>query len=156
MEPKPGVVDRLNNVLTVELTAINQYFVQSEMVRNWGYGRLADKFREISLSEMKDAQELIERILLFEGLPNMQRLNNVRIGENVLEDLQLNLEAELGAIATLREGVEHCMQVGDYATRLVFEEMIRDEETHVDWLETQLDTVRQIGIENYLAQQLHG
>ena len=155
MEAKPGVVERLNNVLTVELTAINQYFVQSEMVRNWGFERLADKFREISMSEMKDAQELIQRILLFDGLPNMQRLNTVRVGENVLEDLQLNLEAELGAIATLREGVEHCMEVGDYATRSIFEEMIRDAETHVDWLETQLDAVRQVGVENYLAQQLY-
>jgi bacterioferritin len=155
MEPQPGVVDRLNSVLTVELTAINQYFIHAEMARNWGYERLAEKYRDISLAEMKDTQELIRRILLFDGLPNMQRLNQVMVGEDAAEQLQLNLQAEMGAIATLREGVEHCMQVGDYATRLYFEEMIRDEEEHVDWLETQLEAVRQLGLENYLAQQLH-
>src|SRR5215211_6787520 len=104
MQPKPGIVEHLNDVLTVELTAINQYFVQSEMVRNWGFHRLADKFREISMSEMKDAQVLIERILFFEGLPNMQRLNSVNVGESVLENLQLNLEAEKNAISVLEAG----------------------------------------------------
>ncbi len=155
MEPKPGVVDYLNQVLTVELTAVNQYFLQSEMVRNWGFERLAEKFRSISMAEMVDTQHLIQRILLFDGLPNLQRLNSVRVGENVLENLELNHAFELEAIAVLHAGIEHCTAVGDPATRSIFEEMTLDEEKHVDWLETQLSIVRELGINGYLQQQMH-
>ena len=155
MEAKPGVLDLLNTTLTIELTAINQYFVQAEMVKNWGYQRLAHHLRGSSLSEMKDTQELIAHIVYLEGVPNMQRLNQVRVGETVLENLQIDLELEVQAVENLRTGIAHCASVGDFTTRHMLEEMIAEEETHVDWLETQLEAIRQIGIENYLAQQLH-
>ena len=154
MEAKPGVVDFLNKALTTELTAINQYFVQSEMCRNWGYDRLADKLRATSMEEMEDTQELIKRVLFLDGIPNMQRLNQVQVGENVVEHLQLDLELELAAAADLREGIAHCTQVGDFNTRAMFEEMLKGEEEHVDYFETQLETIRQIGVENWLAQHL--
>lgn len=154
MQAKPGVIDRLNTVLTIELTAINQYFVQSEMCRNWGYERLADKLRHSSMSEMKDAPGIIAHILYLEGIPNMQRLNQVRVGENVLEHLQLDLQLEIEAVEALREAITHCQSVGDYTTRKKFEDMIADEETHIDWIENQLEAIRQIGLELYLSQQL--
>ena len=154
MDAKPGVVEFLNKALTTELTAINQYFVQSEMCRNWGYDKLADKLRATSMEEMEDTQELIKRILFLEGVPNMQRMNQVRVGENVLEHLQIDLELELAAAADLREGIAHCTEVGDFATRAMFEEMLKGEEEHVDYFETALETIAQIGLENWLAQQL--
>ena len=154
MQAKPGVIDRLNTILTIELTAINQYFVQSEMCRNWGYDRLAEKFRHSSMSEMKDAPGIIAHILYLEGVPNMQRLNQVRVGENVLEHLQLDLQLEIEAVEALREAITHCQSVGDYTTRKMFEDMIADEETHIDWIENQLEAINQIGLELYLSQQL--
>ncbi len=154
MQAKPGVIDRLNTILTIELTAINQYFVQSEICRNWGYDRLAEKFRHSSMSEMKDAPGIIAHILYLEGVPNMQRLNQVRVGENVLEHLQLDLQLEIEAVEALREAITHCQSVGDYTTRKMFEDMIADEETHIDWIENQLEAINQIGIELYLSQQL--
>ena len=154
MQAKEGVVDRLNTILTIELTAINQYFVQSEMCRNWGYDRLAEKLRHSSMSEMKDAPGIIAHILYLEGVPNMQRLNQVRVGENVLEHLQLDLQLEIEAVEALREAITHCQNVGDYTTRKMFEDMIADEETHIDWIENQLEAINQIGIELYLSQQL--
>jgi bacterioferritin len=155
MQAKPGVVDFLNRHLTVELTAINSYFLQSAMAKNWGYGRLASKFRELSMAEMKDSEELIDHILYLEGLPNLQRLNDLAIGETILECLQVDLEAEKAAVALLAEAIAHCEQVGDYTTRDILTEMIRDEEEHVDWFETQLETIDQIGLQLYLSQQLH-
>ncbi len=155
MQAKEGVVELLNQILTIDLTAINQYFVHAEMCRNWGYDRLYHKLRESSIDEMKDAQRIIEHILYLEGMPNLQRLGTVRVGENAQEDLQLNLESERNAVATFTTAIAHCAQVGDYTTRGILEEMVRDEEEHIDWLETQLETIRQIGLENYLAQQIH-
>ena len=155
MEAKPGVIDVLNRALTTELTAINQYFVQAEMCKNWGYERLHEKLRATSMEEMEDTQELIARILYLDGIPNMQRLNQVRVGENVLEHLEIDLELELAAAADLREGIAHCAQVGDFNTRRMFEKMLEGEEEHVDYFETQLETIRQIGIDNYLAQQVY-
>jgi bacterioferritin len=154
VQAKPGVIDRLNTILTIELTAINQYFVQSEICRNWGYDRLAEKFRHSSMSEMKDAPGIIAHILYLEGVPNMQRLNQVRVGENVLEHLQLDLQLEIEAVEALREAITHCQSVADYTTRKMFEDMIADEETHIDWIENQLEAINQIGIELYLSQQL--
>ena len=154
MQAKPGVIDRLNTILTIELTAINQYFVQSEICRNWGYDRLAEKFRHSSMSEMKDAPGIIAHILYLEGVPNMQRLNQVRVGETVLEHLQLDLQLEIEAVEALREAITHCQSVGDYTTRKMFEDMIADEETHIDWIENQLEAINQIGLELYLSQQL--
>ncbi len=154
MEAKPGVLERLNDLLTIELTAINQYFVQAHMMRDWGYDGLYKKLWAFSRSEMDDAQDLVEHILYLEGLPNVQRLNLVRIGETPLECLELDLTSEREAVEALREVIAHCQEVGDFTSRAKAEAMIADEETHVDWLETQLETVRQIGIERYLAEQL--
>ena len=154
MKAKDGVVDRLNNILTIELTAINQYFVQAEMCKNWGFERLYNKFREISTDEMKDTEHLIRHILYLEGLPNLQRMNQVLVGESVQEDLELDLQSEQNAVEVVTEAITHCAQVGDYTTRGMLEEMVRSEEEHVDWLETQLETINQIGIELYLNQQI--
>ncbi len=154
MRAKEGVVDRLNAILTIDLTAINQYFVQSEMVRNWGFERSAEKLREASMDEMRDAQKLVRHILYLEGLPNLQRLGPIKIGESVAENLQLDLETEVSALETLTETITHCEQVGDFGTREILEDMVREEEEHVDWLETQQETIRQVGIEHYLAQNI--
>ena len=154
MKAREGVVDLLNTALTTELTAVNQYFLAAKMCANWGFARLHDRFRALSFEEMKDTEELIEHILYLEGLPNMQRLNQVRVGEAVPELLQAGLDLERGAVEFLRGAIEHCDPVGDYTTRGKFEEMIQDEETHVDWFETQLETVRLVGLENYLSQQI--
>lgn len=155
MKAKEGVIQRLNDILTIELTAINQYFIHSEMANNWGFQRLAARFRANSLSEMEDAQHLIRHILYLEGVPNLQRLNQVMVGESVQEDLELNLTAEKNAVDALAEAITHCAAAGDFTTRSILEGMIREEEEHVDWLETQLETINQIGLELYLSQQLH-
>lgn len=155
MQAAEGVLDQLNRFLTIELTAINQYFVQAEMCKNWGYERLHRRLREISMSEMQDAQRLISHILYLDGVPNMQRMNQVQVGETVRENLELDLAAEYGAVAGLREAIAHCVTVGDFNTRSIFEEMLRDEEEHVDWFETQLTAIEQVGLERYLAQQLY-
>lgn len=155
MKAKQGVLDYLNMILTNELTAINQYFLHAEMLENWGFRRLHHRLRELSIAEMKDAQHLVGHILYLEGLPNMQRLGTVQVGETPLEHLQLDLQQEHAAVETLREAIAHCAQVGDFTTRHMLEEMVRDEETHINWLETQLETIRQIGLERYLAEQIH-
>jgi bacterioferritin len=155
MKAKEGVIDYLNQMLTIELTAINQYFVQAAMINNWGYERLGARIRDLSLDEMRDAERLINHILYLEGVPNMQRLGQVRVGENVRECLEADLESEYNAVRTLAAAIAHCTQVGDYTTRNIFEEMIREEEQHIDWFETQLETIRQVGLENYLTQQIH-
>lgn len=154
MQARPGVIDRLNAILTIELTAINQYFVQAEICRNWGYERLYEKFHHSSLEEMKDTQAIIAHILYLEGVPNMQRMDQVMVGETVLEHMQLNLELERKAVDTLREAISHCRDVEDYTTRKMFEEMIASEESHIDWIENQLEAINQIGLELYLSQQL--
>ncbi len=156
MKAKEGVVELLNQILTIDLTAINQYFLHAEMCRHWGYERLYDKLRDSSIAEMKDAQRIIEHILYLEGMPNLQRLGTVRVGENVQEHLQLDLEAERNAVTTFTTAIAHCARVEDYTTRNILEEMVRDEEEHIDWLETQLETIEQVGLQNYLAQHIHG
>lgn len=155
MKAKEGVVDRLNKILTIDLTAINQYFIQSEMCKNWGFNRMAHSLRSVSFDEMKDSQHLIEHILYLEGVPNLQRLNQVKVGESVLEDLQLDLQSEKEAVEALTEAITHCMKVEDYTTRSLFEGMVRSEEEHIDWLETQLETINIVGLELYLNQQIH-
>ena len=156
MKAKDGVVERLNNILTIELTAINQYFVQAEMCKNWGFDRVHDHFRSNSMEEMEDAQHLIRHILYLEGVPNVQRLNQVMVGESVQEDLELDLQAEQGAVDTLNEAIAHCASVGDFTTRSILEHMVRSEEEHVDWIETQLETIKIIGVDLYLNQQIRG
>ena len=155
MKAKDGVIDHLNNLLTIELTAINQYFVQAEMCKNWGFERLYKRFRDVSLEEMEDAQHLIQHILYLEGVPNLQRLNQVMVGETVMEDLELDLQAEMNAVSALVDAISHCEQVQDYTTRGILQEMIRSEEEHVDWLETQMETIGIIGIDLWLNQQIH-
>ena len=156
MKAKDGVVERLNNLLTIELTAINQYFVQAEMCKNWGFERIYERFRANSLEEMEDAQHLIRHILYLEGLPNLQRLNDVQVGESIKEDLELNLAAEKGAVDVLAEAISHCSSVGDYTTRSILEGMIREEEEHIDTLETELEVINAIGIDLYLNRQIRG
>jgi bacterioferritin len=149
------VLELLNEVLTGELTAINQYFLHAKMCDNWGYKRLAEKVRDESIDEMKHAEELVERILYLEGVPNLQRLGTLRIGETVLEQFESDLAVERDALRRLGEGIALCLAKGDHGSRELLESILTDEEEHVDWLETQLETIRQIGIEHYLAQQLH-
>ena len=156
MKAKDGVVERLNNILTIELTAINQYFVQAEMCKNWGFERIYERFRDNSLEEMQDAQHIIRHILYLEGVPNLQRLNQIMVGESVREDLELDLQAEQGAVEALTEAIAHCASVGDFTTRSILEEMVRSEEEHIDWLETQLETINIVGIDLYLNQQIRG
>jgi bacterioferritin len=155
MQAKPGVIEFLNTILTNELTAINQYFVHGEMCQNWGYKRLYQKLRELSISEMKDAEELVEHILYLDGVPNLQRLGQVMVGESVAEQLQLTLQQEQAGVDKLREAIAHCDAQGDFTTRGKLEEMIREEEEHIDWLEMQIETIGQVGLENYLSQQIH-
>lgn len=156
MKAKEGVVERLNNILTIELTAINQYFIHSEMANNWGFPGVGKLFRANSLAEMEDAQHLIRHILYLEGLPNLQRLNDVQIGESIREDLELNLEAEKNAVNVLAEAITHCASVADYTTRSILEGMIREEEEHIDALETELEVINAIGIDLYLNRQIRG
>jgi bacterioferritin len=149
------ILELLNEVLTGELTAINQYFVHAKMCDNWGYRRLAEKVRDESIEEMKHAEDLVERILYLEGVPNLQRLGTLRVGETVQEQFESDLGIEREALARLGEGIALCLTKGDHGSRELLESILTDEEEHVDWLETQLEAIRQIGVEHYLAQQLH-
>ncbi|MGH9151112.1 MAG: bacterioferritin [Acidimicrobiales bacterium] len=156
MKAAKGIVDLLNDVLTAELTAVNQYFVDAKMCENWGYHRLAEHIRADSIDEMKDAEALIDRILYLDGVPNMQRLGPVRVGETVVEKLRLALALETEAIARLNKGVAACTKEGDHGTRQLLEGILRGEEGHADWVESQLDLVNQMGEAHYLAQQVRG
>jgi len=148
------VVELLNEVLTAELTAINQYFVDAKMMANWGYARLADHFREDSIDEMRDAEKLCDRILYLDGLPNLQRLGTVRVGETVTEKLRLALTVEEEAIERLNRAIAKATEVGDNGSRDLFAEILRGEEEHADWLETQLSVIAAVGEPAYLAEQL--
>jgi bacterioferritin len=154
MKADKRVIDVLNDVLTAELTAINQYFVHSEMCENWGYERLKKKIRHHSIGEMKHAEELIERILFLEGVPNVQRLGKINIGENIPEILRVDLALEMDALPRLNSGIELFTSVGDNNSRHLLEEILEDEEEHVDWIEAQIALVEQVGLQNYLAQQI--
>jgi bacterioferritin len=155
VQSSPEIIELLNDVLTAELTAINQYFIHSKMQDNWGYKRLAAHGREESFGEMKHAEMLIERILYLEGVPNMQRLTTVRVGETVTEQITLELETEKDAITRLAAGVEQCRRT-DEGSRLLLETILASEEEHADWLETQLELIRQLGEGLYLNTQVHG
>ena len=155
MRGHDDVVELLNEVLTAELTAVNQYFVDAKMLANWGFGRLGSKFREDSIDEMRDAEQLIDRILYLEGMPNLQRLSTVRVGETPAEKIALALAVEREAIERLNRGIELCVGRGDNGSRQVLEGILRGEEEHADWLEAQLELIRQVGEANYLAQQIH-
>ena len=154
MQGDKKVIDILNDVLTAELTAINQYFVHAEMCENWGYERLQKKIRHHSIGEMKHAEELIERVLFLEGVPNVQKLDKIMIGESIPEILKVDLALELQALPRLNKGIETCRELGDNNSRHLLEEILEDEEEHVDWLEAQLALIEQVGVQNYLAQQI--
>lgn len=156
MKGSDEVLGLLNELLTNELTAINQYFVHAKMCANWGYERLATKIREESIDEMRHADTVIERILFLEGTPNVQRYHKIKIGETVREQLDVDLALEYTAIAFLNKGVAAARAAGDNATEDMMTKILVSEEAHVDWLETQLELIRQIGEANYLAQQLKG
>ena len=155
MKGHDDIIELLNDVLTAELTAINQYFVDAKMFQNWGYERLGKKFRDESIDEMHDADKLIERILYLDGLPNLQRLGTVRVGETPVEKLRLALELEREAIDRLNTGIARCVELADNGSRELLEEILVGEESHADWLESQLELVRQLGDAHYLAQQIH-
>jgi bacterioferritin len=154
MKASERVVEQLNKLLTLELTVINQYFAHTKMCENWGYPRLAKRFRDIAMEEMKDAEEIIERVLFLEGIPNMQRLGPVKLGENVPEQLSVQLEGERQALKVLAEGVAISLEVGDQASREFFASRLPEEEGHVDWLETEISIIQHVGEQNYLAQQI--
>jgi bacterioferritin len=155
MRGDTDVIELLNDVLTAELTSVNQYFVDAKMAKNWGYDVLAAHFREESIDEMKDADALIERILYLEGHPNLQRLGTVRVGENVPEKLALALELEHESIARLNTGIALCIERDDNGSRDLLASILHGEEEHADWLETQLELLRQVGDAHYLSAQIH-
>jgi bacterioferritin len=148
------VIKLLNDVLTGELTAVNQYFLHARMCENWGYERLWKKIREESMGEMRHADALIERILYLEGLPNVQRLGKITVGQTVPEQLRLDLELERAALAALNAGIELCGRLGDAGSRELLEHVLKNEEEHTNWLEAQLTLIGQVGEAHYLAQQI--
>ena len=154
MKGQDQVVTALNDVLTAELTAVNQYFIHARMCENWGYDRLWHKVREESIGEMKHADELIERILYLEGIPNVQRLGKVNVGQTVPEQLRLDLELERSALRMLNDAIELCRNLSDAGSRELLEHILKSEESHVNWIEAQLALIEQVGEGNYLAQQI--
>lgn len=156
MKGSKEVIDVLNEVLAAELVAINQYFVHAKMCKNWGYARLAAKNRAESIDEMKHADAIIDRILFLDGVPNLQRLDKLHVGETVPEQLKCDLELEHRAIDRLRQGIELCRQKGDRTSEDLLAGILAAEEDHVDWLETQLGLLDAIGEKHYLANQLEG
>ena len=148
------VVELLNEALTFELTVTNTYFLHARMLDNWGLPRLGKVFYDLSIDEMKDADGLINRILLFDGHPNVQRLNAIQVGEHPEEMLRLALASEKAAVAQFNASAEECHALGDHGTTAVFEEMGREEEQHADWFESQLDVMARVGVQQYLAQQV--
>ena len=153
MKGDTQVIEHLNRILKNELTAINQYFLHSKIYKDWGITKLAEKEYEESIDEMKHADELIERILFLEGLPNLQSLGKLRIGENVNEILQCDLDLEIDAISDLQNAVAYADEIRDYVSRELFNSILASEEGHVDWLETQLTSIEKMGIENFIQHQ---
>lgn len=154
MQGSPEIIEFLNEALTAELTAINQYFAHSKLCENWGWKRLAEKYREESFEEMRDAEHVMDRIILLDGMPNMQRLGSVRIGETVEEQLEVDRELEVAAIERYRRGVALAVEEGDPGTRALLERLVVGEEEHLDWIDTQLTMIRDIGIQNYTQSQI--
>ena len=156
MQGDADIIELLNEVLTAELTAVNQYFAHAKLCQNWGYKRLASHIRHESIDEMKHAEALMDRILYFDGMPNLQRLGAVRVGETVPEQMRLDLDVEYGAVERLNRGIALAVTKGDHGTRELLESILVSEEEHIDWLETQLTAIEAVGEQNYLTQQLYG
>ncbi len=156
MKGDKRIIEILNDALTAELTAINQYFVHAEMCENWGYERLSKVIRKHSIGEMKHAEELIERVLFLDGIPNVQRLGKINIGESVPDQFKVDLALEMDAVSRLNPAIETCRELGDNNTRHLLEEILVDEEEHIDWIEAQIALIEQVGAANYLAQQIRG
>lgn len=154
MKGDPRIIDMLNEVLTGELTAINQYFLHGKMCLNWGYDHLGKKIYEESIDEMKHAQKLVERILFLDGLPNLQKLDKLAIGTSVIEILKNDLAFELGTVPRLNKGIQLARDAADNGSEELLTEILVESEKHVDWLESQLELVKQVGDANYLAQQI--
>jgi bacterioferritin len=150
----PRIVELLNDALTFELTVTNTYFVHARMLDSWGLAKLGKVFYDLSIDEMRDADELIQRVLLFDGHPNVQRLNSITIGETAEEMLVLALDSEKVAVAQFNDSAKVCHDLGDHGTAAVFEDMVRDEERHVDFFEAQLGAIERVGAQQYLAQQI--
>jgi bacterioferritin len=149
------VIDTLNTLLADELTAINQYMVQSEMCENWGFERLHKEFRKLSIDEMKHAEKLIQRILFLEGSPTVSKLNSMKIGSSVEAMIKNDHGSEIDAVRAYNNGIAACVKAADNGTRELLKSVLTDEENHIDWLEAQLDQIKQMGIQVYLAEQLH-
>ena len=155
MQPvSPRVVELLNDALTFELSVTNTYFLHARMLDNWGLSKLGKVFYDLSIDEMKDADALINRILMYDGHPNVQKLNPITIGESAEEMLSLALASEKAAVAQFNAGAQECRDLGDHGTASVFDEMVRDEEAHADFFESQLDAIERVGLQQYLAQQI--
>lgn len=154
MQGSPEIIEFLNEALTAELTAINQYFAHAKLCENWGWMVLAKKYREESIEEMMDAEKLMDRILMLDGMPNLQRIGSVRVGETVEEQLQVDGELEVDAIERYRRGVALALELGDPGTRELLEGLVVGEEHHLDWIETQKSMIADIGIERYLQSMI--
>lgn len=156
MKGNEEVIAVLNEVLSAELTGVNQYFIHGMMCANWGYARLAAHGRQESIDEMKHAQEVIERILYLDGRPNMDKYMKINVGSTIPQHHEFDLSLETAAIERLNRGVEVCRKKGDNGTRALLERILVEEEKHADWLEAQMQQIKDMGLENYLAQQLEG
>lgn len=154
MKGENKIIEALNKALTIELTAINQYFVQGRLCRNWGYHKLAQKLMEESIGEMKHAQTLIDRVIFLEGIPNIARYDVIRVGTDVKEQLENDLKLEGGGVASYNEAIDLCVKLKDSGSREIMEHILEQSEEHVDWLESQLHLIKEIGLENYLAEQM--
>jgi bacterioferritin len=154
MKGDPGIIDHLNKILTNELTAINQYFLHARMFRNWGFQELEEVEYKESVGEMKDADNLVNRLLFLEGLPNLQDLHRLRIGENVPECLNADLELEVASRRDLLQAIAACELAKDFVSREILSEILEHEEEHINWIETQLGLIEKVGLENYLQKQI--